>query len=64
MSDLVHLFSLSEKARELNEADGLRAKRAEFVLDDDDTVYLDGNSLGALVGAVRMAGAERDDVPH
>ncbi|WP_328808609.1 kynureninase [Nonomuraea montanisoli] len=45
-----------EKARKLDEADPLRAKRAEFVL-DDDTVYLDGNSLGALPAVVpdRMA---------
>lgn len=34
------------KAKELDAADGLAAKRREFVL--DDTVYLDGNSLGAL----------------
>ncbi|MFH8794181.1 kynureninase [Streptomyces sp. NPDC017941] len=34
------------KAKELDAADELAAKRAEFVL--DDTVYLDGNSLGAL----------------
>jgi kynureninase len=46
MSDL-RRSGLSEKARHLDEADGLRAKRAAFVL-DEDTVYLDGNSLGAL----------------
>lgn len=34
------------EARRLDAADPLRAKRAAFVL--DDTVYLDGNSLGAL----------------
>ncbi|MEU1375263.1 kynureninase [Streptomyces triculaminicus] len=45
MSDLTH------EALALDAADGLRAKRAEFVL-DDDTVYLDGNSLGALPSAV------------
>ncbi|MGY0068704.1 kynureninase [Streptomyces sp. QTS137] len=41
------------RAKELDAADGLAAKRAEFVLDADggengDAVYLDGNSLGAL----------------
>lgn len=46
MSDL-RRSGLSEKARHLDAADGLRAKRAAFVL-DEDTVYLDGNSLGAL----------------
>ncbi|MBN6057731.1 kynureninase [Nonomuraea sp. RK-328] len=48
--------ALREKAGKLDEADPLRAKRAEFVL-DDDTVYLDGNSLGALPAVVpgRMA---------
>ncbi|NUW38821.1 kynureninase [Nonomuraea rhodomycinica] len=48
--------ALREKARKLDEADPLSAKRAEFVL-DDDTVYLDGNSLGALPAVVpgRMA---------
>ncbi|GHG58413.1 kynureninase [Streptomyces griseocarneus] len=45
MSDLTH------EALALDAADGLRAKRAEFVL-DDDTVYLDGNSLGALPRSV------------
>lgn len=34
------------EAARLDAADPLRAKRAAFVL--DDTVYLDGNSLGAL----------------
>lgn len=54
MSDATHLPNLpelSKKARKLDVMDGLRAKRAEFVL-DDDTVYLDGNSLGALPAAV------------
>ncbi|MES4906268.1 MULTISPECIES: kynureninase [unclassified Streptomyces] len=41
---------LAEEAAKLDAADGLRAKRADFVL--DDTVYLDGNSLGALPAAV------------
>lgn len=42
--------SLAEEAAKLDAADELRAKRADFVL--DDTVYLDGNSLGALPAAV------------
>ncbi|GAA2339283.1 kynureninase [Streptomyces cuspidosporus] len=54
--------TLAEEAAKLDAADELRAKRAEFVLDDSDndsdsddsdgTVYLDGNSLGALPAAV------------
>jgi kynureninase len=54
MSDPTQLpnrSELSKKARKLDGTDGLRAKRAEFVL-DDDTVYLDGNSLGALPATV------------
>ncbi|MGW0536967.1 kynureninase [Streptomyces sp. NPDC003032] len=47
MSDLSdHPTDPREQARILDAGDGLRDKRAEFVL--DDTVYLDGNSLGAL----------------
>ncbi|NUP42170.1 MAG: kynureninase, partial [Streptomyces sp.] len=42
--------SLAEEAAKLDAADELRAKRADFVL--DDTIYLDGNSLGALPAAV------------
>ncbi|MFI0736110.1 kynureninase [Streptomyces sp. NPDC021225] len=42
--------SLAEEAAKLDAADELSAKRADFVL--DDTVYLDGNSLGALPAAV------------
>ncbi|MFI9205786.1 kynureninase [Streptomyces sp. NPDC053048] len=42
---------LAAEALELDAADPLRTKRAEFVL-DDEVVYLDGNSLGALPRAV------------
>ncbi|MEU5030790.1 kynureninase [Streptomyces milbemycinicus] len=42
--------TLIEEAAKLDAADELRAKRADFVL--DDTIYLDGNSLGALPAAV------------
>ncbi|MEU8825945.1 kynureninase [Streptomyces sp. NPDC048636] len=42
--------TLTDAAAWLDEADELRAKRAAFAL--DDTVYLDGNSLGALPKAV------------
>lgn len=41
---------LAEEAAALDAGDRLAAKRAEFVL--DDTVYLDGNSLGALPAGV------------
>ena len=41
------MSDLYERARELDAADQLAALRSEFVL-DDDVVYLDGNSLGAL----------------
>ncbi|GAA3906700.1 kynureninase [Streptomyces gulbargensis] len=45
-----------EKAARLDAADGLAAYRAKFAL-DEETVYLDGNSLGALPAHVpaRMA---------
>lgn len=43
--------ALDREAAELDAADVLRAKRAEFAL-ADEVVYLDGNSLGALPGAV------------
>lgn len=51
MSDLRGAMSdlrddLRTEAEALDAADELRAKRKEFVL--DETVYLDGNSLGAL----------------
>ncbi|MFJ6729534.1 kynureninase [Streptomyces sp. NPDC091281] len=42
--------ALSARARALDAADVLAGRRKEFVL--DDTVYLDGNSLGALPAAV------------
>lgn len=41
---------LATEAARLDTADELARKRAEFVL--DDTVYLDGNSLGALPAGV------------
>ncbi len=40
------MSDLRSEAKALDAKDELAAKRAEFVL--DDTVYLDGNSLGAL----------------
>ncbi|MFI1798276.1 kynureninase [Streptomyces sp. NPDC020379] len=43
--------ALGREAAELDAADVLRAKRSEFAL-VDEVVYLDGNSLGALPGAV------------
>ncbi|WP_435860932.1 kynureninase [Streptomyces morookaense] len=45
------MSDLAGEAAARDAADELRAKRAEFVL-DDGTVYLDGNSLGALPRAV------------
>ncbi|MEU2890567.1 kynureninase [Streptomyces albidoflavus] len=42
---------LAAKAAKLDAEDVLRDKREEFVL-DEDSVYLDGNSLGALPKAV------------
>jgi kynureninase len=41
------MSELASKAAELDAGDELAAKRAEFAL-EDDVVYLDGNSLGAL----------------
>ncbi|MFI1713817.1 kynureninase [Streptomyces litmocidini] len=48
--------ALRERARELDAADALAGHRAKFAL-DEETVYLDGNSLGALPAHVpaRMA---------
>ncbi len=37
-----------ERARELDQADPLRAARSAFVIDDERLVYVDGNSLGRL----------------
>ncbi|CAM5233839.1 Kynureninase OS=Streptomyces glaucescens OX=1907 GN=kynU PE=3 SV=1 [Streptomyces glaucescens] len=58
MSETTELRGMPElvrRAEELDAADPLAGKRAEFVL--DDVIYLDGNSLGALPAAVpgRMA---------
>ncbi|GAA0924625.1 kynureninase [Streptomyces thermoalcalitolerans] len=39
---------LAARARKLDAEDGLAALRGRFVLDEDEGVYLDGNSLGAL----------------
>lgn len=39
-------------AEALDRADGLARFRTEFVIDDDGPIYLDGNSLGPLPGAV------------
>jgi kynureninase len=48
--------SYAQRAKALDAADGLGAYRAKFTL-DEETVYLDGNSLGALPAHVpaRMA---------
>ncbi|NKQ27796.1 kynureninase [Streptomyces galbus] len=44
------MSDLARRAEKLDATDELAAKRGEFEL--DDTVYLDGNSLGALPAAV------------
>ncbi|MEU3293125.1 kynureninase [Streptomyces longwoodensis] len=44
------MSDLARRAEKLDASDELAAKRVEFEL--DDTVYLDGNSLGALPAAV------------
>ncbi|MEV0695642.1 kynureninase [Streptomyces sp. NPDC050388] len=47
------MSELVTKAEKLDAADELAVKRVEFVLEEGgDTVYLDGNSLGALPAAV------------
>jgi kynureninase len=46
------MSELLSKATELDAADPLAALRSRFVLDADRTVYLDGNSLGALPAGV------------
>ncbi|MFE0105712.1 kynureninase [Streptomyces sp. NPDC059009] len=50
------MATLAARAAKLDAADELGAKREEFVL--DDTIYLDGNSLGALPKAVQARVAE------
>ncbi|MFI9721172.1 kynureninase [Streptomyces sp. NPDC052396] len=57
MSDAAGRAGLAAEAAALDAADRLHAKRREFVL-DEDTVYLDGNSLGALPRAVQPRLAE------
>ncbi|MEU1294869.1 kynureninase [Streptomyces sp. NPDC005840] len=52
MSEAAVPDRLASRARELDAGDELAALRARFVLDDDDVVYLDGNSLGALPATV------------
>ncbi|MEV4439882.1 kynureninase [Streptomyces sp. NPDC049577] len=52
---------LAAEAAALDAADPLRSRRELFVL-DEDTVYLDGNSLGALPGTV--AGRLAEVVGH
>ncbi len=46
MDELKH--PLMEKAIALDSEDPLRPYRAEFVIDDPELIYLDGNSLGRL----------------
>jgi kynureninase len=49
-------------ARELDDQDELAAFRDEFVIDDPDLIYLDGNSLGRLPR--RAAARMREAVEH
>ena len=48
-------------AERLDAADPLARFRERFVIDDPDTLYLDGNSLGRLPLATRERLAERID---
>ena len=48
-----------EHAAALDAADPLAAFRARFVIDDEDVLYLDGNSLGRLPLATRDAPRRR-----
>jgi kynureninase len=50
-----HIDRLTAEAAALDAADPLAHWRDEFVVDDPDLVYLDGNSLGRLPHAVRAA---------
>jgi kynureninase len=51
-----------EHAEHLDRSDPLAALRGRFVIDDPDTIYLDGNSLGRLPVATReMLGALVDE---
>jgi len=42
-----------ERAEQLDRSDSLAAFRDRFVIDDPDTIYMDGNSLGRLPVATR-----------
>jgi kynureninase len=43
-----HFETNPEFARKLDENDSLSDFRNQFYIDDDKTIYLDGNSLGRL----------------
>ncbi len=45
--------TMREYAEELDRADPLAAYRADFVIPDEDVIYLDGNSLGRLPKATQ-----------
>ena len=47
------MTSFGEEARRLDFADPLAAFRERFVIEDDELIYLDGNSLGRLPRATR-----------